>query len=198
MKTFFAVGFEPTKDLWDRRTVAGTLLGQAHTMGRPLSSQEIDAYISKIQTYRRKLAQVRTWIASRIDADPMLSKTFSNPVVEKNFWDYMDLINKDQYYADQTWEALQNPVSADYDIPEENLSRTDEWAQVIDIVYGAMQEYGAARPGIAPKPGKPGAPTILTAPPAPEPKILGVPQTTFVVGTGIAAIAGILAYGLLK
>jgi hypothetical protein len=204
MKTMFAVGFQVSQNVWDRRTVSGTFLGQARpkVLGETLSSAQIDQYTAKIANGRQKLAQLRKWIASRIDADPMLARTFNDAVVQKNFWDFDDIVTKDQWYVDQTEDALRNPPSADYDIPTENLGRTDEWAQVIDNMVWGMNEYGkvpltttpitGVRPAI--KPGaKPGNPLATV----PETKILGVPQGQFVLGAGVVAIGGILAYALL-
>lgn len=197
MKTMFAVGFQVSHNVWDKRTVSGTFLGQARpkVLGETLSRAQIDQYMSKITAGRQKLAQLRQWIASRINADPMLVRTFNDPVVQKNFWDFDDIVTKDQWYVDQTEDALRNPTSADYDIPEENLARTDEWAQVIDNMIWGMNEYGKVPLTSPVKPGvKPGNP-LLTPP---ESKILGVPQGQFVIGAGVVAIGGILAYALLK
>lgn len=203
MRTLFETGFGNSRNPWVSAAPSGAFMGSA-SLGTPLSAAEIDSYTSKIQQGRAKLAQLRAWIAARIDSDPMLQKTINDPVVQKNFWDFMDIVNKDQYYVDQTWDMLQNPTSADYDIPEENLGRTDEWVTVINDLMYVPQNYGkTAIPGVTLAPGaipgavpgalpgaRPGAlPPKLTQPV--QPMILGVPQQTFVIG------AGVLGLGLL-
>lgn len=179
MKTMFTVD-NFSKDMW-----------RGPSLGDPLTAAEIDDLMSKITAGRQRLAQVRQWIASKIDADPLLARTFNDPVVQRNFWDYLDLVNTDQSYVDRTWEALQNPVSADYDIPNENVQRTDDWSKAVDILYGAMREYGNVQTTtpIGTTPVKPAAK-------APEAKILGVPQNAVILGGGILA-AGLLI-ALLK
>jgi len=206
MKTLFATGFEISRNVWTSTGPSGAYLGAGAELGRPLTAAEIDGFTSKIAQGRQKLAAVRAFIAARIDADPMLQRTFNDAVVQRNFWDYLDLINKDQYYADRVWDQIQNPSSAEYDIPDNDLDYTNEWAQVVDIVYSAMQQYGGAPPvarpgaigptglptGVAPKKGvAPGA-----MPMAPQPMILGIPQNTFLIGAGLAGL-GLLAVALV-
>src|ERR1043166_983631 len=194
MKTLFATGFGNARNPWFDMHPAGVPLGSAQ-LGRPLTASEIDQYTAKIVQGRQKLAPIPALIAARIDADPMLQKTINDPVVQKNFWDFMDLANKDQYYVDQTWDMLQNPTSADYDIPDENLGRTDEWALVIDDLMYVPQNYGKGfvgpKPAAGPIPVIPGVTpgaNIRTSPPAlpgAQPMVLGVPQNTFLIGAGV-------------
>lgn len=197
MKTLFALGFQASYDLWDRRTVAGTYLGRSQPrLGIPLTGAQVDEYTRKITQGRQKLAQLRSWMAARTGNDPTLTRTFNDPVVEKNFWDFIELVTKDQYYVDRVWEAIQNPTGPEYDIPENDLAYVDEWAQVIDNLMYAPQNYGGGRPAVIPGavPGTtPGA--ALRTPPK---QILGVAQDTFVLGAGALAIAGILTYALVK
>lgn len=157
-------------------------------LGVQLSSEERATTLTKIAAGSQKMAQVRKWIASRIDQDPMLLRTFREKYISDNFWGYDDLVVKDQWYVDQTSKQLQSANSQDWDVPEENLARTDEWAQVIDIMHAAMQEYGAAlAPGA--RPPVPGA--VATPPPSG-----GLKTTDLLVGGAVAVGLGVLIAAL--
>lgn len=196
MKTLFTMGFA-AQSMWSGQVLKGPSLGVA------LTAAEIDGYMSKIKNGRAKLAQVRAWIAARIDADPMLARTFSDAVVQKNFWDFMDQIDRDQWYVDQTWEGLQNPTSPDYDTPEENLARTDEWAQIIGTLVAATQQYGGTVPRVVrmgpdgrPLPaGTPGA-VVKPGTPVKESTILGIKTNDLLLGASVAVGVGALLYAL--
>jgi hypothetical protein len=95
------------------------------------------------------MAQVRKWIASRIDADPMLLRTFGQQYISDNFWGYDDIVVKDQYYVDKAQGDLSEGrgtyVDEDvqgWEIDDETLGRVDEWALAIDNMYQGMQEFG--------------------------------------------------------
>jgi len=110
-------------------------------LGAAVSEPVRAAMLDKIQTGEIRMAAVRKWIASRIDLDPMLQRTFGQPHIVENFWGYGELVEKDQYYVDQAVQILNDDLSG-WDISEAISSRVDEWAAVVDIMYAGMQEYG--------------------------------------------------------
>lgn len=119
------------------------------SMGATVLADERNAILAKIKTGTDRLAQVRKWIASRIDADPMLLRTFGQQYISDNFWGYDDIVTKDQYYVDKAQGDLSESrgtyVSEDtqgWEIDDETLGRIDEWALVIDNMYQGMQEFG--------------------------------------------------------
>lgn len=118
-------------------------------LGATIFADERNAILSKIKTGSDRMAQVRKWIASRIDADPMLLRTFGQQYIADNFWGYDDIVVKDQYYVDRAQGALREGQGAYVDedvqaweLDEETLARVDEWALVIDNMYQGMQEFG--------------------------------------------------------
>lgn len=111
------------------------------TMGEMILADQRNAILSKIKTGTDRLAQVRKWIASRIDADPMLLRTFGQQYISDNFWGYDDIAVKDQYYVDRAVGILREDLES-WDLDEETLGRIDEWALVIDNMYQGMQEFG--------------------------------------------------------
>jgi hypothetical protein len=176
MKTLFSFGFQS----YDPFTSYHPALGQtsefehiadaeAQNSAQAQAQAQLDAaaqaaqkdMISKINAGNSKWAAVRAWIASRIDADPMLQKTLtggdsSQQYVVDNFWGYDDLINKDQYYAD----LAMRQIAAGQPPSDDTAGRVDEWAKVIDIMTSVMQQYGG-RPVGTPLPVKMG-PTTTT------------------------------------
>jgi len=110
-------------------------------LGATVFADERNAILQKIKSGRDRMATVRKWIASRIDADPMLLRTFGQQYVSDNFWGYDDIVVKDQYYVDRAEGILSEDLES-WDLDEETSARVDEWAAVIDIMYAAMQEYG--------------------------------------------------------
>lgn len=160
-----------------------------HFMGVVLSRSQRDETLAKIAAGTQKLAQVRGWIASRIDQDPMLLRTFREKYISDNFWGYDDLVVKDQWYVDQTQAKLQSQDPAAWDLPEEHLARTDDWARAIDIMHGAMVEYGGAtgmRPGAAPA-----TTTRITTPPPPAAPA-GISTSDLLIGGAVAVGLGLL------
>lgn len=215
MKTLFAMGFRPAQDLWNNRSVSGRFLG-GPSLGRPLAGWEIDEITAKITKGRQQMSQIQSWIESKKVANPFNWTLFDDPVKQQNFYDIMAIATDNQSNADKVWSMIQNPASADYDIPDEDLWRANEWAQAVNAMYVSMQQYGGPAPAAGPtgpvspfpsvlptggkKPAtvKPPGAAVPGMAPAPQPMILGVPQNTFLLGGGVLAIAGILAYGLLK
>ena len=217
MKTLFAFGFKASHDVWDRRTVGGVFLGQgparrSPSLGRGLSAAEIDQLTAMITTGRQKQARINAWIESKKAAQPFGWKLFDDDALQANFFNWQSTANSEEDSVARIWEGITNPSSADYDVDQDDLIRAKDWANMVNWMTGAMEDYGGRvtttpattptnLPGIAPmtpvtgvKPGiKPANPLLV----APEPKILGVPQNTFVVGAGALAIAGILTYALV-
>jgi hypothetical protein len=118
-------------------------------LGATVLADERNAILSKIKNGTARMAQVRKWIASRIDADPMLLRTFGQQYISDNFWGYDDIVVKDQYYVDKAQGDLSEGrgtyVDEDvqgWEIDDETLGRVDEWALAIDNMYQGMQEFG--------------------------------------------------------
>jgi hypothetical protein len=221
MKTLFSLGFQSNHPFTVRHP---SLIGAA-SLGRPIplrmgqetsefehvadAQAQADAQANadlrakltaSIAAGTKKLATVRSWIASRIDQDPMLLKTFREKYISDNFWGYDDMVTKDQYYVDLATQKIASSDPINWDFSEEMLGRIDEWNKGIDIMYAAMQEYGGlgtvtatpvkAAPVVNPKTGipvkssiAPGA-TVKSAPPS-----SGISTNTLLVGGGIAAAA---------
>lgn len=139
MRSMFTSTFQPARKLQGYRPVFSAPARPA--LGAAVSEAARTALLDKVQTGENRLAAVRKWIASRIDLDPMLLRTFGQQHVSDNFWGYSELVEKDQYYVDQAVQILNDDLSG-WDVSEEISSRTDEWATAIDIMYGAMQQYG--------------------------------------------------------
>lgn len=136
------------------------------TLGTEISYDERTSILDKIDNGNKRMAAVRKWIASRIDQDPMLRKTFGEQYISDNFWGYMDLIDKDQYYVNLITPQLAADLEM-WDVDDNARSYVDEWAQVVDIAYSAMQEYGKVpltTPGGATVPNT--TPPSTTVPPA--------------------------------
>jgi hypothetical protein len=110
-------------------------------LGVNVFADQRNAILTKITNGNQRLLAVRQWIASRIDQDPMLLKTFGEKYISDNFWGYDDIVTKDQYYVDLASQALTGDLEM-WDLDDETIGRVDEWAAVIDIMYAAMQEYG--------------------------------------------------------
>jgi hypothetical protein len=111
------------------------------SLGAPVSESVRVAMLDKIQAGENRLAAVLKWVASRIDLDPMLLRTFGQQHISDNFWGYNELVEKDQYYVDQAVQILNDDLSG-WDISEEISSRVGDWSAAIDIMYDAMQRYG--------------------------------------------------------
>lgn len=135
-----------------------TFMGGAE-LGRSLTSAEIDSYTSKISGGRQKLVRINAWIDSKKAAQPFGWTLFDDSQVQANFYSWMDTMNSDQPSVDRVSSMLENPAGADYDIPDSDLDRTDEWALMIDYMTQAMKQYGT---GV--KPGQIVGPTGGTVP----------------------------------
>jgi hypothetical protein len=113
----------------------------AAALGMNVFADQRNAILTKIQNGNQRLLAVRKWIASRIDQDPMLRRTFGQQYISDNFWAYDDIVTKDQYYVDLASQALAEDLEM-WDLDDETIGRVDEWALVIDGMYDGMQEYG--------------------------------------------------------
>lgn len=149
-------------------------------LGVNVFADQRNAMLTKISNGTQRIAAVRKWIASRIDQDPMLRRTFGEQYISDNFWAYDDIVTKDQYYVDQASQALAGDLEM-WDLSDETIGRVDEWALVIDGMYDGMQEYGKTPltspttgtqvPGTTPPAGNippagtPGKAPLLTTPP---------------------------------
>jgi len=148
-----------------------------------------------------KAAQWRTWIATQYAKDPTLLSIFKEQYIVDNIRGYQDIINTDQASVDMASQKIASPDQRNWDFSEDMQIRVNEWNQVLDILVGAMKEYGGVKPAVpvpvkmgpiintktgAPVPSSiaPGA-TVRTAPPAAS----GVSTNTLLVGGGIAAAA---------
>lgn len=138
MRSQFTSSFQPARNLSGYRPIYAS---PPVAMGESVFADQRNTILRKIEDGARKMVAVRKWIASRIDHDPMLRKTFGEKYISDNFWGYDDLVVKDQYYVDLALETL-GPDLEMWDLDEETLARIDEWAAVIDIMYAAMNEYG--------------------------------------------------------
>lgn len=219
MKTLFSVGFQSNNPF----TVRHPSLAQAPSLGFPrqmgqetsefehIADAEAQANAelrAKLNTMiaagNKKLAAIKSWIAARIDQDPTLEKSFGgDKVVSYNILDWMDnLVAKDQYYADLAAKKAASPDPQNWDFSESLLGYVNEWANVIDQIYDAIQQRGNAlpnKPGIQkmgpvtqtiinPKTGAPVttniAPGAVISSPAPT---SGISTNTLLIGGGVAA-----------
>lgn len=214
MKTLFSMGFHSHNPFMVSDPVMGQFEPMFQTANEGVTSYNAaqEAAKNKLQAQisasSQKWAQVKAWIASRIDADPMLRKTLtkgdaSQNFVVDNFWGYDDLINKDQYYVD----LAQRQLAAGQTPSDDTVAYVDEWSKVIDIMYAAMQEYGGAvrtpqpvtmgPPTISPTTGRPvpssitPGSTIQTQPPS-----SGIANNTLLWAGG-AALAAVALTALL-
>lgn len=185
MKTMFENGFRPASAFF-----GSTLQGSAK-LGVVLDRLERESMLIDISEGTKKLSQVRAWIATRIDADPMLKRTFNDAVVEKNFWDFLDMTLRDQWAVDQAASKLRPEAATGWDVEEDALVRTEDWVKRVDALYGAMQQYGGATTPTTPSGTRPG--TMATGA-----TILGIPAKDALLGGGIAIGVGVLLYALLR
>jgi hypothetical protein len=136
MRSLFRSTFQPA-----RRIAGGFRPAPTPVLGAAVFSDERNAILQRIVTGSERMVAIRKWIASRIDADPMLLRTFGQQYIADNFWGYDELVIKDQYYVDLALETLRTDLEM-WDLDEETAARIDEWYAVIDIMYAAMNEYG--------------------------------------------------------
>lgn len=203
MKTLFSLGFQP----YNPFSVRHPSLAQAPSLGRRQTLGEVldEGARAKLQAIitkgNQKLAQVNAWIEAQYAKDPTLLATFKEQYIVDNWRGYQELIDKDGYYADLAAQKIASPDPINYDFNEETISRVEEWNQVIDIMYSAMQEYGgvAAQP-IKIKTGPSITTTTTTATGAPvqtritpgatittKPPEEGISTKTLLIGGGVAA-----------
>lgn len=148
MKTLFQMGYFSNDVFRGNAALAPVALAGTPSarLGELLDASGRSRVLAAIAAGTQRMAEVRKWIASLIDRDPMLARTLRDQVVVDNFWAYDDLVVKSQWYVDQTAAQLSSDDPAQWDVPEENLARTDDWARSIDILHGAMREYGGNQP----------------------------------------------------
>lgn len=196
MRSQFTSTFRPAG--FRQVSLAGARRRPQVILGTMVLADERNAILQKIKTGRDRMVQVRKWIASRIDADPMLLRTFGQQYIADNFWGFDDIVVKDQYYVDRAEGILREDVES-WDLDEETLGRVDEWALVIDNMYAGMQEFGkvpltttAGQPiaGTVAPPGKAPAGATVTATPPSKP--IATKDLITYGGIGLGAVALIL------
>lgn len=196
MRSNFTSTFRPAR--FRQVPLAGARRRPQIVLGLSVFADERNAILRKIQTGKERMAQVRKWIASRIDEDPMLLRTFGQEHISKNFWDFDDIVVKDQYYVDLAEGVLREELES-WELDEETLARVDEWALVIDNMYAGMQEFGKVAlttvtgqpiPGTVAPPGKSPVGASVTAG-LPSKGITTKDALTY-GGIGLGAIALIL------
>lgn len=186
MKTMFENGFRPASAFF-----GSTLRGHAK-LGVVLDRLERESMLIDISENTQKLAQVRAWMASLVNSDPMLDKTFVDPVIRENFLDFNHLAIRDQWAVDQAQSTLRNESATGWDLPEDVVVRVGDWVKRVEALHAAMQEYGGRKPGPETRPGtRPG--TMATGA-----TILGIPAKDALLGGGIAIGVGVLLYALLS
>lgn len=169
MKTLFAMGYFSNDVFGGNTALAPIALAgpRGAYLGELLDASGRSRVLAAISAGTQKMAEVRKWIASLIDRDPMLARTLRDQVVVDNFWAYDDLVVKSQWYVDQTAAQLSSDDPTKWDVSEENLGRTDDWVRSIDILHGAMREYGGNQPvgssGITVAPASKTSPVLLVA-----------------------------------
>lgn len=196
MRSQFTSTFRPAG--FRQVSLAGARRRPQVVLGTAVFADERNAILQKIRTGRDRMAQVRKWIATRIDADPMLLRTFGQQYIADNFWGFDDIVVKDQYYVDLAEGILREDLES-WDLDEETLGRVDEWALVIDNMYAGMQEFGrvpltttTGQPltGTVAPPGKiPAGATVTATPPS---KGVTTKDALTYGGIGLGAVALIL------
>jgi len=196
MRSQFTSTFRPAG--FRQVPLAGARRRPQVVLGTLVLADERNAILQKIKTGRDRMVQVRKWIASRIDADPMLLRTFGQQYIADNFWAFDDIVVKDQYYVDQAEGVLREELES-WDLSDETLGRVDEWALVVDNMYAGMQEFGkvpltttTGQPltGTVAPPGK--APPGATVTTGPSSKGITTKDAITYGGIGLGAIALIL------
>lgn len=194
MRSRFTSSFRPAgfRQVALMRPAMGFKVSRGATLGRSLSSAEIDAYTATIESGRKKLARINAWINSKRAAQPFGWTLFDDAQVQTNFYNWMDTMNSDQPAVDRVQAMIEDPVSADYEIPDGDLDRVDEWALMVEYMTQAMQQYGTGvKPGsiVGPTPGRTPSGTTATTPPS---KGVTTKDALTYGGIGLGAIALIL------
>lgn len=189
MKTLFSMGFQSYDPFTVRHPSLGQFQGlESPSLGRGLSAAEIDQLTALITTGRQKLARVNAWIESKRAAQPFGWKLFEDEALQANFFNWLSTANNEQPNADRVWEVLTNPSSADYDVNQDDLILTKDWAQMINWMTSAMEDYGGAKP----------APTMVKQGPMIDPRTgLPIPGTTKPVAVQPSTVGGIPTSTLL-
>jgi hypothetical protein len=202
MKTLFSMGFQAHDPFTFRHPSMGQSL--AFQLGRGLSAAEIDQLTALITTGRQKLARVNAWIESKKAAQPFGWKLFEDEALQANFFNWMSTANSEEPSVNRVWEVLTNPSSPDYDVNQDDLIMTKDWAQMINWMTSAMEDYGGVKPTAAPiakqpmidpRTGLPIAPTRATA--AQPSTVAGIPTSTLLWG-GVAVAGAIALAAILK
>lgn len=216
MKTLFSFGFQSH----DPFTLRHPSLSGSATLGRPIPvmGQETTEFehlrVAEAETNAAvrdqlaaiiaqgtpKAAQWRAWIAAQFAKDPTLLSIFKEQYIVDNIRGYQDILNTDQASVDMASQKIASQDPQNWYFSEDMQIRVDEWNRVLDILVGAMKEYGGVKPVTTGpvRPVKmgplyntstgttsiaPGA-TVKTPPPS-----SGVSTNTLLVGGGIAAAA---------
>lgn len=189
---FVGSGFQRTSNFMGS-PLRGSFIGAVDKANR-------DRLVGLINAGTPKLAAVKKWILSKIQTDPTMINTFKEQYIADNFAGYGDIVAKDQTYVDQAIGALSSSDPALWNIPDATIGRVEEWAQVVDIMYAAMLEYGGATAPAVTSPGipsltlTPGATLPFAAVPAPS---SALSNNNLLIGGAVALGLGILAYAIL-
>lgn len=171
-------------------------------MGDPVSQVDRDGMLSIIKSGTARIAAVRKWIASKIDQDPMLARTFNDSVVQSNFWSFDDLVNSDQWAIDAAYQNLASSDPSAWDLSEDVVARVGDWGKAVDTMYAGMQQYGGGGSGGIVKMG-PVGPTGVSAPAAsalknpPAPVAGGFTTGQLVVGGAVLLAAGLVISSII-
>ena len=210
MKTLFATGFGHSRNIWHGSSPSGVFMGSSN-LGQDymtMSEEYRNKYIGKIGPYLNKLQSMSS-LLTLASSDPM---TFRS-VMGSDTDNFISLMNDAQsLYPDvqRVYARFQSDSAEEWYAAPSEMDNSENWTRDIDKMYALYQAHSQApvkaqpmtalpptrgtTPGVVPGRGTVPAPL----PTAPEPRILGVPQSTFLLGGGVIAIGGILAYGLLK
>lgn len=208
MKTLFAVGFQATQDLWDKRTVSGVFLGQRRGDGLgqvaaygsvpsgSLTQDQRNAVYAMIKDAMMKVTEVDTWIHAAGEGG-------QKAAMGSSFDLFRSYINRAAELGETVWplySRLGNGSAEDSYILEGDENKVVEFVNTVNQAYQLYVSKLKGGPAPAPVPAAPTvkAPAAPSTGIMPEAKILGMQQTTFIGALGLVVIAGVLGYGLLK
>lgn len=191
---FMSRGFQTTSNF------IGAPIKQRSRMGDILGPTERAQLQSLIKAGTPRLAQIRSWLTTQYAKDPTLLATFKEQFIVDNWRGYDDIVTKDQASVDLASQKLASSDPANWDFSADTVERVNEWAQVVDIMYSGMQEYGSAGGGVrtmAPLKLTPSggaiAPGALLVPPPSS----GLQTSDLLIGGVVAIGLGALVYALL-
>jgi hypothetical protein len=218
MKTMFQLGFRPAaQDLWNRPQLQQPYMGYGRRpvwMGQAaygsvptgtLTEAQRLAVLGTLKEAIGKGSQIDAWIHAVGEAGQKSAMGDSYTT----FRSYIDRAADLAEVAYPIYQRLQSDNTEDWWVLEEDGNKVVEFANTVDLanqLFTSKVKNAAPVPkpavtmgptgGALPSPTKPGAaPTGVTAAAAAaQPaKILGIPQTEFLIGAGVLAGVGILA-----